>query len=64
MTEKITRKSYFHWWDIIYLILLLGALYFCSGCSYPLSSLEEDEYITIYDKDWNVKYYGKLERNN
>lgn len=52
----------FGWWDVVYLILLIGALYFCSSCSYPLSSLEDDEYITIYDKDWNVKYYGKIRK--
>lgn len=51
------------WWDIIYLIILISVLYYCSGCSYPASSFEEDEYITIYDKDWNVKYYGKIRKD-
>lgn len=57
----MNRKFYFRWWDIIYLIILISALYYCSGCAYPISSLE-DEYITIYDKDWNVKYYGKIRK--
>lgn len=51
---------------ILYGIIMLSALIFilcfCSGCSYPISSLEEDEYITIYDKEWNVKYYGKIRK--
>lgn len=42
-------------------IILIG--YFC-GCTYSESYSSSDEYITIYDKDWNTKFYGKVRREN
>jgi len=49
--------------DMIYLILF-GTIIFllCSGCTCPESYSSQEEYITIYDKEWNTKYYGKIRK--
>ena len=45
---------------IIVLLLFFIVIYLCS-CVYT-EPLVQDDYITIYDKDWNVKYYGKIRK--
>ena len=57
MIEKMQRYRNL----IIVLLLFFIVICLCS-CVYN-EPMIQDEYITIYDKNWNTMYYGKIRKD-